>query len=227
MALAAFGNAYIQNNAPWKAIKSDRAVAEGIIKDCLQIVKALALLMEPVIPEEADAIWNMLGNPDRVQDHILTEALVPIGPGPLPEPGPIFTKPDDTKIAELDAVLQGRVAKARAKKAGEKSMDQVTIEEFGRMDLRTGRVLKVDPVKGAKKLYRMDVDVGGEIRQIVSGIAPFYAPEELVGKDVVVIMNLKPAKIFGLESRGMLLAAGEQASLLVPFKDVPPGTRIC
>ncbi|MDD1676509.1 MAG: methionine--tRNA ligase subunit beta, partial [Methanomicrobiales archaeon] len=166
------------------------------------------------------------GNSDRLEDHFLRESLVPLKAGPLPEPRPVFMKLDDSKVTELDAVLQGRVARARAK-AGEKSMDQVTIEEFSRMDLRTGRVLKVDPVKGAKKLYRMDVDMGAETRQIVSGIAPFYAPDELVGKDVVVIINLKPAKIFGLESRGMLLAAGEHASLLIPLNPVPPGTKIC
>jgi methionyl-tRNA synthetase len=226
MALAAYGNAYIQNNAPWKVIKTDRAAAEIIVMNCLQVVKALALLMEPLIPDDADAVWKMLGSPDHVADHYLREALAVPMPGPLPEPVPLFTKLDDTRVAELDAVLQGRVARAKAK-AEEKKMEQVTIEEFARMDLRTGRVLKVDPVKGAKKLYRMDVDVGGETRQIVSGIAPFYAPDELVGKDVVVIMNLKPAKIFGIESKGMLLAAGEHASLLVPLRPVNPGTRIC
>jgi methionyl-tRNA synthetase len=226
MSLAAFGNAHIQNNAPWKVIKSDPAAAEGIIKDCLQIVKALALLMEPVMPEEADAVWNMLGNSDRVADHLIAEAPVPLEPLPLPEPRPVFAKLEDERVAELDTILQGRVETARAK-AGEKKMEQVTIEEFARMDLRTGKVVKVDPVKGAKKLYRMDVDMGGEIRQIISGIAPFYAPEELVGKDVVVVTNLKPANIFGLESRGMLLAAGEHASLLIPLKPVPPGTKIC
>ncbi|HDS64032.1 MAG TPA: methionine--tRNA ligase subunit beta [Methanofollis liminatans] len=94
------------------------------------------------------------------------------------------------------------------------------------MDLRVARVISAEAVKGSKKLLRIMVDLGGEERQVVSGIAPFYSPEELVGTLVVMIANLKPAKIFGIESRGMILAAGDEASLLIPRRDVAPGTKI-
>ena len=94
------------------------------------------------------------------------------------------------------------------------------------MDLRTGRVLSAEPVKKSKKLLKIQVDIGGETRQIVAGMQQFYKPEELVGRDVIVVTNLAPAKIFGTESNGMILADGDSASLLTPLKQVDPGTKI-
>jgi methionyl-tRNA synthetase len=102
----------------------------------------------------------------------------------------------------------------------------LTIEEFGRAELVAGRILEAEPIRKSKKLLRLVVDIGSEERQIVAGIAGFYAPEDLVGQDVVVIANLAPAVLFGVESRGMILAAGEEASLLMPLRPVAPGTRI-
>jgi methionyl-tRNA synthetase len=92
--------------------------------------------------------------------------------------------------------------------------------------MKTGKVLAAENIPKSSKLLKLQVDVGGETRQIVSGIAQFYQPEELVGKDVVVLTNLAPAKIFGVESNGMILAAGDAASLLTPLKPVEPGTKI-
>ena len=95
------------------------------------------------------------------------------------------------------------------------------------MDLRVGKVLSAEAVKGSKKLLKLSVDIGEEKpRQVVAGMAEFYRPEEMAGLLVILVTNMKPAKIFGIESRGMILAAGEQASLLVPLRDVPPGTKI-
>jgi methionyl-tRNA synthetase len=131
-------------------------------------------------------------------------------------------------VAELEALLAARVAEAERRAACDAASSDapLTIEEFGRMELVIGRVLQAEPIKKSKKLLRLVVDIGEEERQIVSGIAGFYAPEELVGRDVVVIANLAPAVLFGVESRGMILAAGEEASLLVPFRHVEPGTRV-
>jgi len=102
----------------------------------------------------------------------------------------------------------------------------VTYEEFQKLELKTGRVLAAEPVKKSNKLLKLQVDIGGEIRQIIAGVQQFYKPEELVGRDVVVITNLAPAKIFGVESNGMILAAGDSASLLTPLIPVEPGTKI-
>lgn len=223
MALAAFGNNYIQNNAPWKLIKSDREAAMQVIKNCLSIVHALALIFEPVIPGKAQAIWEMLGNTDSIADHQMNQALVDLKSGLLPVPKPLFEKLDDGLIHELDLMLQKRVEEAGKK--GEK-MERISFEEFGRLDIRVGTVLSAEPVPKSNKLLKLQVDIGSEKRQVVAGMAQFYSAEDLVGKQVIVVVNLEPAKIFGIESNGMILAAGDEASLLVPLKPVNAGEKI-
>ena len=107
--------------------------------------------------------------------------------------------------------------------------EQVTLEEFARLDIRVGKVVKAERVPGARKLLRLEVDLGEpEPRQLVAGLAGFYEPEELVGMNVVVLANLKPKRIMGVESRGMLLAADVDGRpvLLTTAGDVPPGTRV-
>ena len=103
----------------------------------------------------------------------------------------------------------------------------INFEDFKKVDLRVAKVVGAEKVEGADKLLRITVDVGEEERQIVSGIAETYSPEEIIGKSIIVVYNLEPKKIFGLESRGMLLAANEEElSLLAPDKNIAPGTKI-
>ena len=107
--------------------------------------------------------------------------------------------------------------------------EQISIEEFARLDIRVGRVVRAERVPGARKLVRLEVDIGEvEPRQLVAGIAEFYRPEELVGLNVVVLANLKPKKFMGVESQGMILAADVDGRpvLLTTLSDVPPGTRV-
>jgi methionyl-tRNA synthetase len=130
---------------------------------------------------------------------------------------------EDTQIAELDALLQRRVAEANKRM---EKIPALTIEEFAKVEMKTGIVLAAEAIPKSSKLLKLQVNLGDETRQIVSGIAQFYMPEELVGQNVVVLTNLAPAKIFGVESNGMILAAGDAASLLVPLKPVEPGTKI-
>jgi methionyl-tRNA synthetase len=223
MALAAFGNTYIQTNAPWKMIKTDREAAAQVIKNCIQIAKAVALLLEPVMPSKAQECWTMLGYNDRVSDHPISEAVRQVPETVLRAPAPLFAKMEEDQVRQLDALLQKRVAEANKK--GEKT-PVVTFEEFQKLDIRTGNVLSAEPVPKSNKLLKLLVDIGGETRQIVAGMQQFYKPEELVGRDVVVVTNLAPAKIFGVESNGMILAAGDSASLLTPLKPVEPGSKI-
>ncbi len=223
MTLAAFGNTYIQTNAPWKLVKTDRAAAAQVIKNCIQIVKALALLIEPVMPEKAQECWKQLGYTDEVRNHQVRDATAPVPEAGISDPAPLFVKMEDIQITELDALLQKRVAEANKKM---EKTPVVSFEEFQKLELKTGRVLAAEPVKKSNKLLKLQVDIGGETRQIVAGMQQFYTPEELVGKDVVVVVNLAPAKIFGIESNGMVLAAGDTASLLVPLKPVEPGSKI-
>ncbi|MFQ5905225.1 MAG: methionine--tRNA ligase subunit beta [bacterium] len=125
---------------------------------------------------------------------------------------------DDSRI-ELE--------RSKLRKRGER-MEQVTIDEFGRMDMRVAHVVEVEKVEGADKLLKMKVDIGGETRQMVAGIAQWYSPEDLKDKDIVVMVNLKPATIRGIESNGMLLAAeeGDKVVLIVPDRKIDPGSKV-
>ena len=223
MGLAAFGNSYIQANAPWKMIKTDRDGATRIIKNCIQITKALALLIEPIMPATADRCWKMLGFYDDVSGHPVSDAKESVPETCLNPPVPLFVKIEDRQVSELDSLLMKRVAEANKKM---EKTTMISIDEFSRIEIKTGKVLAAEPVPKSNKLLKLQVDIGGETRQIVSGIAPFYRADEMVGKEVVVLTNLAPAKIFGVESNGMILAAGDTASLLVPEKPVAPGTNI-
>ncbi len=223
MALAAFGNTYIQTSAPWKLVKTDRDAAAQVIRNCVQLAKAVALLLEPVMPEAAQRCWMQLGQSDRIADHPVSAATIPVMETTLAPPVPLFSKMDDDKVKELDILLQKRVAEANKKT---EKIPVVTFEEFQKLDIRTGKVLSAEPVPKSNKLLKLMVDIGSETRQIVAGMQQFYRPEELVGMDVVVVTNLAPAKIFGVESNGMILAAGDTASLLVPLKPVEPGSKI-
>jgi len=104
----------------------------------------------------------------------------------------------------------------------------ISFEEFQKMDLRVAKVLEAEKVGGAENLLKLKIDLGAETRQIVAGIAKFYKPEDLVGKEIVVIVNLEPKVVFNLESQGMLLAGDVEGKpiLLIPDKEVPPGTKI-
>ncbi len=107
----------------------------------------------------------------------------------------------------------------------------ISFEEFKKIDLRVAKVITAERVEGSKNLLKLQIDLGEEQRQIIAGIAQFYQPEDLIGREIIVIVNLEPKVVFGLESQGMLLAAEDKNQkkpvLLMPDKEVPPGTKIC
>ncbi len=104
----------------------------------------------------------------------------------------------------------------------------INFEEFQKIDLRVAKVITAEKIEGSKKLLKLEIDLGKEKRQLVAGISQFYSPEELIGREIVVLVNLEPRKIKGVESQGMLLAADDRGNpvLLKPDKEVPPGTKI-
>jgi methionyl-tRNA synthetase (EC 6.1.1.10) len=192
MSLASFGNAYIQNNAPWKLIKEDQAAAKQVIADCLQMVKALTVVFQPLMPGSMQRAWTMLGYDDDLAAHPIAEATAPIGARALGKPVPLFKKIEKEQVEALEKVMEARVAKA-GEAAGAKA-PTVSIDEFSKLDIRIARVVAAEPIDGSKKLYKLILDVGGEKRQVVSGIAQFYTPEDLVGREVAVVVNLAPDK---------------------------------
>jgi methionyl-tRNA synthetase len=221
MELASFGNVYFQNAKPWDLIKEDRERAMKVVASCLQIAKALMIFAYPVMPGTMEKMARAIGldvENSRLSDaHIVDEKVR------LTKPDVPFVKIEDKKIEELNRIMERRF---EGEDVGEEEV--VDIDYFRKLDIRIGRIIEAEKVKGSKKLIKLVVDIGDEMRQIVSGIAEDYEPEELKNKLVVVLTNLKPAKFMGVESKGMILAAEKEgkAILLCPEREVEPGTKV-
>jgi methionyl-tRNA synthetase len=205
---------------------------ETTIACCIECIKALALISFPIIPETANKVWKMLGFASNLEEHSWQDILktcVPEGQS-LPKPEILFRKIEDDQIQGEIAKLQGLAEKQKKTlPQGKMGMlkEEIDYDGFQKLDLRVGLILKAVPVPKSKKLLQLEVDLGFEKRTIVSGIAQFYNPEVLIGKKVVVVANLQPAKIMGVESRGMILAAHNDATLeVVDIEALPPGSVV-
>jgi methionyl-tRNA synthetase len=229
MTLTDYGNIYFQSHEPWKLVKSDKASAGVVLRSCLQIAKALVLFMEPVMPTKMEAAWKQLGQVGAVAEKSFQEALIPLAEGGLlGTPEILFSRMEEAFVKELDGIFKERVEKAEVKEKAAEKKGEISFEDFGSLDLRIGEIKEAGPIKGSKKLLKLQVDIGSETRQVVAGIAQAYTPEDLVGTQVVVLANLKPAKLFGIESQAMLLAADAagKAVLLRPRESVETGTKV-
>ena len=214
-------NKYVDEQAPWKLAKDEacRARLDTVLYTVLETVRSVAILIQPFMPSAAEAIWEQLGIEEPLADQRWVDAGAWGGlkPGTLTRsPKPIFPRIDTKRAAVEPAPIK------------EEQVEQISFEEFKRLDLRTGKIVAADRVPGADKLLQLTVDIGTERRPMVAGIAQWYSPEDLVGRQVVVVANLAPARIRGVESRGMLLAAdlNGAAVLLEPDKEVPPGSTV-
>ena len=233
MGLAHFGNRYFDKKAPWALIKEDKDACGNALHINLRLVKALTVLSYPFIPHAADRLWGMLGGDGLITDVSWEEGKEPLTSGTiLKKPTPVFKKIE--------------IRKAEGKKdteTGPKKEEQVTSEkiegvanlikmtDFQKMNLRIGQVIKIEDHPDADKLYVMQVDFGTEQRQLVAGLKGVYEKDELLNKKIVVIMNLEPAKLRGVDSNGMLLAAddgkGNVAILMPdPNRDIALSSRV-
>ena len=243
-------NKYIDENSPWVLAKDEakRPRLLSVLKNLCEAIRVAAILVSPVMPDTAEAIFERLGVPaggrvwDAVSFDLETEGFWKTTSG-----APLFPRIDvEKELASLDAILEAEQAKAaapakeEAPKADAKKpepaeasepehLPQITIDDFMSVELRAAKVYDCEPVPKSDKLLRIQVDLGYEKRQIVSGIRAWYSPEDLIGKTIVVVANLKPAKLRGVESNGMLLAADTPeggASVIFLPDDVPAGQRI-
>lgn len=216
------GNTYFDQKKPWKAEKDSMNTT---IHCCLECLKSLALISSPIIPETSQKIWEMLGQEGRVEALHLEKALDrPIATeNQLPEPQVLFEKIENEAIeAEL-----AKLGSSNEESNVEPLKDQITFDDFSKIDLRVATILEATAVPKSKKLIQLLVDVGFEKRTVVAGISNYYKPTELVGKKVVVVANLKPAKLMGVESQGMVLAGKlDKALELAEFSSVPPGSVV-
>ena len=230
MNLARIGNKYIADCEPWKVAKTDMKRVETILNISLQLVANLAIAFEPFLPFSSDRLrkmigldtfdWNQLGATDLLQ------------PGhQLGEPALLFEKIEDSVIdLQLKKLEDTKKANAAAEYKAAPVKSAVDFEQFEKMDIRVGHVKDCQKVKKSKKLLQFTIDDGsGTDRTILSGIAAWYEPQDLIGKDVLFIANFPPRKMMGIESQGMILSAvNYDGSLTVTttLSEVKPGSQV-
>lgn len=227
--LARIGNKYLADSEPWKVFKTDPKRVETILNLSLQLVANLAIAFEPFLPFSSEKLRNMINMPDLKWDHLGQTDLLVAG-HELNKPELLFEKIEDEVVeAQIKKLEETKKANEAANYKAAPIRADVDIEEFSKMDLRVGTVLECEKVPKADKLLRFLIDDGLEKRQILSGIAKYYKPEELLGKQVVFIANLPARKLRGLDSQGMILSAvNNDGSLSVITVDRPvkPGSEV-
>ena len=230
MMLARIGNKYIAECEPWKEWKTNPKRVETILYISLQLVANLAIAFEPFLPFSSAKLRNMLNMPQVNWNELGNTEILKPG-HQLGEPELLFEKIEDEAIEyQLKKLADTKKAnEAEAYKAKE-IKPVIDFADFEKLDLRVGHILACEKVKKANKLLKFTIDDGsGKPRTIVSGIAKFYEPEELVGKDVVFIANLAPRQLMGIESQGMILSAENfdgNLSVLSLLKEVKPGSQV-
>ena len=228
-------NKFIDVTEPWILAKNeDKAPAlQAVLYHICEGLRFVALMAEPVIPIGAEKIWNQLGLTGFADAGYtdLTWGGIPDGTIVHKE-APIYPRIDLEEEAKKAAAIEAKIKEEEAAKAPEVNpaiepvKPEITFDDFGKIDLRVAKILTAEKVKKSRKLIKMTVSLGNEERTVVSGIAEHYKPEELIGKQVIFVANLKPAKLMGIESQGMILAASLDGKLVVPTVDMPAGSRV-
>ena len=204
-------NKYIDETMPWVLAKSEetRPRLATVIYNLLEVIRTAAVLLVPYIPKTADAIFGQLGTDKTEFESVAEFGALEAGKA-LGEAYTLFARIDEKKfLEEMEEKI--RLAAEAAKPVEEPEHEaEIGIDAFAAVELRVAEILACEPIPKAKKLLKLQVDLGYEKRQVVSGIAKFYKPEELVGKKVCLVTNLKPCKLCGVDSFGMILASGEE-----------------
>ncbi|NVM56307.1 MAG: methionine--tRNA ligase subunit beta, partial [Candidatus Helarchaeota archaeon] len=226
--LARKGNNYLSIKEPWHQIKENKQKTGTTLNLSIQVVRSLAILLSPFIPNSSKKIWNLLNIQKDITKALWVEAadlLIPSGHTIL-APKPLFFKVEVKKLkAELDSLRQGQ--KLEKTKQSSPS-EQITIDEFKKIDIRIGKIVEAQSIKGADKLIKLSIDIGDRKIQCVAGLKPYYTLEELTGKFLAVLINLQPTKLKGILSEGMILAAvtKDSVKILSPDGEIKLGSKI-
>jgi methionyl-tRNA synthetase len=229
MNLARLGNKYLADAEPWKVIKTDPERVKTIINIALQITANLTIICEPFLPFSMEKLrgwinfnelkWSEAGN---------TELLVP--GHVINKPGLLFEKIEDEEITrQIDKLLETKKANDMADAKTTPGKETITFDDFSRIDIRTATILEAEKVPKTTKLLKLKIDTGLDIRTIVSGIAEYYTPEAIIGKQISIVANLAPREIKGILSQGMILMAEDKDGKLVmvtPSEKVSNGSMI-
>ena len=223
-------NKYVDVTMPW-ALAKDEAKApllDAVLYHLCEGMRFVSLMAEPVIPIASEKIWNQLGLTDFKDAAYKDLVWGGIADGTHINKGPqLFPRIEIEKDEEAPAPKKVEKKQPKKEEKKEEKKEAISIDDFFKTDLRVAEILTAEKVEKSKKLIKMTVSLGdGETRTVVSGISEYYQPEELIGKHVIFVSNLKPAKLMGIESQGMILAASKDGSLKVPFVDMPAGSRV-
>ncbi len=233
-------NNYIAQKEPWKLVKSDPNELKNVIFELWNSLRLIAISIHPFMPATSQKIWSQLGLQDLISE--ITNSYLKRIPDTEPKTFSIFLFTDwepgyDIKVSRAEQLFPrveranenppgGEVKKPQTK--ADVPKEQITIEDFAKIELKIGKIINAERVPKSDKLIKMKVDIGEE-RQVVAGIGKSYNPDDLIGKKIVLVANLKPAKLMGVESHGMLLAATDESDnpyVLLPDRDVKEGARV-
>jgi methionyl-tRNA synthetase len=229
MNLARGANKYFNDSEPWGTAKTDPAQCATTLNCSLQIVRSLAILFEPVIPAMARRIWIMLGLSGTPKDAGWESAgQVVLADGHrLNKSEILVTKVEDKKIEEVMHKLLAPAAATTGTTPPIKPT--ITIEDFRKIDFRVAKVVSAEKVAKSEKLLKLQIEVGNETRQVIAGIAQHYQATDLVGRSIILVANLQPAKLMGQESQGMILAASDtdgKLAIISPLSDIASGSIV-
>ena len=229
-------NKYIDQTEPWVLgkDKNKKERLEQVLYNLAESLRIISILVYSFIPETALKMWYQLGIKDDLENMEIPEKTDWGTPafGTKVNPGAnLFPRIEETKKSAPEETEERgvRVEKVTMETNNKKQeLPTISIEDFQKLDLRVGKVISAEGVTGTNKLLKIEVDFKSEIRTLIAGIKEFYLPEELIGKNIVVVFNLAPSTIRGIQSQGMLLAAsdGEQVVLLTSDKEISPGSKI-
>ena len=226
MDLARRSNKYIDETTPWSLVKEDKERLKTVLFNLVETIRVIATLIFPVMPETANKIKEQI-NANEITLGSIKEFGANFVERKVGAATPLFARIDEKE--KLEELIKKMEENKEEKVVEQEKENLITFEEFEKVELRVAKILTAERVEGANKLYKLTVDLGSEQRTVVSGLVPYYTEEELIGKKVVLVANLKPAKLRGIESQGMLLAAGEGeiVKLLTIDGDVEIGSIVC
>jgi methionyl-tRNA synthetase len=220
-------NKYLADSEPWSLAKDEtqKKRLARILYQTACALRGISYFLYPVMPDSAQKTWSFLGEEKKMEQERMDELAFSNyrASQEIKKPKPLFPRVD------LKDFLKDEQKAAQSKPKKEGKMSQISFNEFKKMDLRVAEILSAEKVEGTRKLIKIEADIGDEKRQMVAGIAETYEPDELVGKKLVVIVNLEPATIHGIESQAMLLAAvKEDGTAVIPFfvEDIPTGSKV-
>ncbi len=230
MNLARIGNKYIAETEPWKLWKTDPKRVETILYISLQLVANLSIAFEPFLPFSSKKLREMINMTEYNWSELGSTDLLTAGKQ-LAEPELLFDKIDDEAIeAQLHKLEETKMANKAASYKAEPIKKDIPFEDFEKLDIRVGHIIKCEKVKKSKKLLQFTIDDGSGVeRTILSGIAAYYEPEQLTGKDVLFVANFAPRKMMGIESQGMILSAVNfdgSLSVTTTMGEVKPGSQV-